>query len=151
MRYYILFLFIFISFYSKSQENIYVSPVKIPIFLSGSFGELRSNHFHSGIDIKTQQRIGLPVYSVADGYIDRIVVSSTGFGKALYINHPNGTTSVYAHLENFRNDITTYVRNIQYEEESFQIDVKVPENKIMVKQDEMIARSGNTGSSGGPH
>ncbi len=133
------------------QENYYTNPVKIPIFLSGSFAELRSNHFHSGIDIKTQRKIGFPVHSVAEGFISRIVVSPTGFGKALYIDHPNGTTSVYAHLDNFREDIKKYIKNLQYEKKTFRIDVKVPENQFKVKQDEIIATTGNSGSSGGPH
>src|SRR5690554_6952734 len=148
------FTIIFLTLYSFSvfgQTNEYTSPVKIPIFLSGSFAELRANHFHSGIDIKTQGVTGKPVYSVADGYISRIVVSPAGFGQALYIDHPNGTTSVYGHLESFRDDIAQYVKNIQYERESFRIDLQVPKDHFPVKQNEFVARSGNTGSSGGPH
>ncbi len=119
--------------------------------MSGSFAELRSNHFHSGIDIKTQGTTGIPVYAVAGGTVARIVVSPSGFGKALYINHPNGTTSVYGHLKNFRNDIEQYVKNIQYARKSFRIDVQVPETTFPVKQGDFIASSGNRGSSGGPH
>jgi hypothetical protein len=135
----------------KGQNNPFSSPVKIPIFLSGSFAELRSNHFHSGIDIKTQGTTGIPVYSVADGYISRIFVSPSGYGLALYINHLNGTTSVYGHLESFRDDIVQYVKNIQYERESFRIDLQIPKDRFPVKQDEFIGRTGNSGSSGGPH
>jgi hypothetical protein len=135
----------------KAQNNPFSSPVKIPIFLSGSFAELRSNHFHSGIDIKTQGTTGIPVYSVADGYISRIFVSPSGYGLALYINHLNGTTSVYGHLESFRDDIVQYVKNIQYERESFRIDLQIPKDRFPVKQDEFIGRTGNSGSSGGPH
>ncbi len=142
----------FVLLYSSFAQNIsIVPPVKIPMVLSGSFAELRSNHFHSGIDIKTQGVTGLPVYSVADGYVSRISVSPSGFGNALYITHFNGTTSVYGHLESFRNDIQEYVKNIQYEKESFQVDIQVPENQFPVKQGEEVAQSGNTGSSGGPH
>ncbi|MFW6290257.1 MAG: M23 family metallopeptidase [Mariniphaga sp.] len=136
---------------SSAQDNYYTSPVKIPIYLSGSFAELRSNHFHSGIDIKTQQTVGHAVHSVAEGFISRIVVSPAGFGNALYIDHPNGTTSVYAHLQSFRKDIQDYVRDIQYKKQSFRIDEKVPADRFPVKQDEIIAKSGNSGSSGGPH
>jgi hypothetical protein len=151
MKYIALFLLTLFSFSVFGQTNEYSSPVKIPIFLSGSFAELRSNHFHSGIDIKTQGVTGVPIYSVADGYISRIVVSPTGFGLALYINHPNETTSVYGHLENFRDDIAKYIKNIQYERKSFRVDLQVPKDRFPVKQDEFIGRSGNSGSSGGPH
>lgn len=151
MKYFAIFFFTFLSYFVSGQTNEYSSPVKIPIYLSGSFAELRSNHFHSGIDIKTQGVTGIPVFSVADGYISRIVVSPTGFGLALYINHPNGTTSVYGHLESFREDIAQYVKNIQYERKSFRVDLQVPQDRFSVKRDEFIARSGNSGSSGGPH
>lgn len=151
MKQFTLLFFLIFSLTGTAQNNPYSSPVKIPIFLSGSFAELRSNHFHSGIDIKTQGITGIPIYSVADGYVSRIVVSPTGFGLALYINHPNGTTSVYGHLESFRENIAAYVKNIQYERESFRVDLQVPKDRFPVKQDEFIGRSGNSGSSGGPH
>jgi murein DD-endopeptidase MepM/ murein hydrolase activator NlpD len=134
-----------------AQNKYYASPVKIPIYLSASFGELRSNHFHSGIDIKTQGVTGIPVNAAADGFISRIVVSSTGYGNALYIDHPNGTTTVYGHLMKFRDDIQEYVRNIQYKNRSFRVDVSVPPDTFPVLQNEIIAKSGDTGSSGGPH
>src|SRR5690606_10591217 len=121
MKQFTLLFFLIFSLTGTAQNNPYSSPVKIPIFLSGSFAELRSNHFHSGIDIKTQGITGIPIYSVAGGYVSRIVVSPTGFGLALYINHPNGTTSVYGHLESFRENIAAYVKNIQYERESFRV------------------------------
>ncbi len=151
MKYFSIIFLILFTFSVFGQTNEYTSPVKIPIFLSGSFAELRSNHFHSGIDIKTQGVTGVPVYSVADGYISRIFVSPSGYGLALYINHPNGTTSVYGHLESFRDDIARYVKNIQYERESFRVDLQVPKEHFPVKQGEFIGRSGNSGSSGGPH
>ena len=151
MKYFSIIFLILFTFSVFGQTNEYTSPVKIPIFLSGSFAELRSNHFHSGIDIKTQGVTGVPVYSVADGYISRIFVSPSGYGLALYINHPNGTTSVYGHLESFRDDIARYVKNIQYERESFRVDLQVPKEHFPLKQGEFIGRSGNSGSSGGPH
>jgi hypothetical protein len=151
MKQFTLLFFLIYSLVIKAQNNPFSSPVKIPIFLSGSFAELRSNHFHSGIDIKTQGTTGIPVYSVADGYISRIFVSPSGYGLALYINHLNGTTSVYGHLESFRDDIVQYVKNIQYERESFRIDLQIPKDRFPVKQDEFIGRTGNSGSSGGPH
>jgi hypothetical protein len=151
MKLFALLFFLIFSLAGTAQNSPFTSPVKIPIFLSGNFAELRSTHFHSGIDIKTQGVTGVPIYSVAEGYISRIVVSPTGFGLALYINHTNGTTSVYGHLESFRDDIARYVKNIQYERESFRVDLQVPQNRFPVKQDEFIGRTGNSGSSGGPH
>jgi hypothetical protein len=151
MKQFLVFIYSFFTIVLTAQENYYSSPVKIPIFLSGSFAELRSNHFHSGIDIKTLQKIGYPINSVAEGFVSRIVVSPTGFGNAIYIDHPNGTTSVYAHLENFRKDIQEYVKEIQYKNQSFRIDEKIPSGRFIVAKDEVIAKSGNSGSSGGPH
>ena len=151
MKHFLTLFFSALGLVSLAQDKYYTPPVKIPIFLSGSFAELRSNHFHSGIDIKTQQRTGIPIHSVAEGFVSRIVVSPTGFGNALYIDHPNGTTSVYAHLESFRNDIGEYVKEIQYKKQSFQIDEKTPPGRFKTARDEIIAKSGNSGSSGGPH
>ena len=151
MKQFALFLFLIFSLAGTTQNNPFTSPVKIPIFLSGSFAELRANHFHSGIDIKTQGVTGIPVYSIADGHISRIFVSPSGYGLALYINHPNGTTSVYGHLESFRDDIAQYVKNIQYERKSYRVDLQVPKERFPVKQNEFIGRTGNSGSSSGPH
>jgi len=151
----ILFILTGLIVFSQSKDkidpNYYAVPVKIPVFLAGNFAELRPNHFHGGIDIKTQGRTGIPVYAAADGYISRIVISPTGYGRALYINHPNGTTTVYGHLESFAPAIDNYIRAIQYEKEVFAIDQSVPEGLISVKKGEQIAKSGNAGSSAGPH
>ncbi|MDX9883036.1 MAG: M23 family metallopeptidase [Prolixibacteraceae bacterium] len=138
-------------FGQEIKKDYYAAPVTIPMFLTGNFGELRNNHFHSGIDIRTEGRTGLPVVAAADGYVSRISVSPYGFGQALYIAHPNGTTTVYGHLETFSATIRKYVRDIQYEKESFNIDVPVPAGKFPVKKGEQVALSGNSGSSGGPH
>ena len=94
-------------------------PFDIPILLSGTFGELRNNHFHAGLDIRTQGRQGLEVKSVQSGKVNRIRVSTSGYGKALYIEHFDGTTSVYAHLKKFAPKIETYVRAKQYQKESY--------------------------------
>ncbi len=148
----LLLVIIICSFLSSSaQEKYFSAPLKIPLLLSGSFAELRSNHFHSGMDIKTQGVTGQAVSAAAAGYISRISVSPTGFGNALYINHPNGTTTLYGHLLKFRDDIQQYVRNIQYEKKSFQVDIQLLPGIFPVEKDELIALSGNTGSSGGPH
>ncbi|MEL7587970.1 MAG: M23 family metallopeptidase [Prolixibacteraceae bacterium] len=134
-----------------SDPDYFAPPVKIPMLLTGNFGELRSNHFHSGIDIKTQGRTGLPVYSAAEGFLSRIFVSPGGFGLALYIEHPNGTTTVYGHLLKLRDDLQAYLREAQYDDESFAVDLSVPRGKFVFKKGDLIAYSGNSGSSGGPH
>ncbi|NLB27243.1 MAG: M23 family metallopeptidase [Bacteroidales bacterium] len=133
------------------QDNYYANPVKIPILLSGNFGELRSDHFHSGIDIKTKGETGIPVHSVADGFISRISVSPAGFGKALYITHPNGTTTVYGHLEKFTSKVQKYITDLQYRKRSFRIDQQLSSSIFPVKKNDLIGYSGNSGSSGGPH
>ena len=149
----ILILIIPWIFYSQEKypQNYFVKPINIPIALSGSFGELRSNHFHSGIDIKTQFKEGFNILSSADGYISRIKIAHGGFGKAIYIDHRNGFTTVYAHLKKFSEKIEKYVKEIQYKRESFELDLYLPKNKILISKNEIIAFSGNTGSSAGPH
>jgi len=132
-------------------KDYFASPMDIPLVLSGSFGELRSNHFHAGIDIKTQQVEGLNILASADGYISRIKISHWGYGKVLYITHPNGYTTVYGHLKKFAPAIENYVRKKQYEKESFEIELNPKSKELSVKKGELIALSGNTGSSGGPH
>lgn len=127
------------------------SPVDFPITLSGAFGEIRRNHFHSGIDIRTGGTEGKPVYAIADGYVSRVNISPFGFGKALYISHPNGYTSVYAHLKKFSGAIASWVEKAQYEKESFAMDTEVQPGVLKVKKGDLIALSGNSGSSGGPH
>ena len=132
-------------------QNTFRSPLDIPLILSGTFGELRSNHFHSGIDIKTQKRTGLPIYAIADGTVSRIKISHWGYGKALYIAHPNGYTSVYAHLKKFSPELEAYVKKIQYEQKSYEIEVFPDYGELNVVKDEVMAYSGNTGGSSGPH
>lgn len=122
-----------------------------PPALAGSFGELRANHFHSGIDFRTNQRTGYPVYATADGYVSRLRVQNSGFGLALYITHPNGYTSVYGHLSRFNPKIAQIVKQLQYAKKSYEIDEFPNADLIQVRKGEVIAYSGNTGSSGGPH
>ncbi len=126
-------------------------PLNIPLILSGSFCELRSNHFHSGIDIKTKGVEGYRVYATAEGYVSRIKVKPGGFGKAIYIRHPNGYTTVYAHLSKFNDKIEAYVRKKQYGRESYGVDLYPDASMFPVEKGEKIALSGNSGSSGGPH
>jgi len=121
------------------------------MLLSGNFGELRNNHFHSGIDIKTHEIEGKPVYAVADGFIARIKVSPVGFGKTLYIDHPNGFTTVYGHLQRFNKVIDSYIKAEQYKKESFDIDIFPGKDQLLIKKGDTIAFSGNSGSSQGPH
>ncbi|TDQ07401.1 M23 family metallopeptidase [Pedobacter metabolipauper] len=151
----------FCSLYAQGQQvfsdNKYPlvdfrSPLDIvPPALAGSFGELRANHFHSGMDYRTNQRTGYPVYAIADGYIARLRVQNSGFGLALYINHPNGYTSVYGHLSRFNPKIGQQVKSIQYQKKSYEIDEFPNAALIPVRKGDIIAYTGNTGSSGGPH
>lgn len=150
----ILLFFLSAFCFSQSQEypkNDFRSPLDIPLYASGSFGELRGNHFHSGLDLKTQQKEGLKVFAVADGYVSRIKISEGGYGKALYITHPNGFTSVYGHLKKFNGPIADFVRKRQYAQKSYEIEIFPLAGELKVSKSEIIAFSGNSGSSGGPH
>lgn len=129
----------------------FISPVKIPLALSANFGELRIDHFHSGIDIKTQGVTGKEVVAAADGYIYRISISPGGFGKALYMRHPSGYSTVYGHLERFTPAIDEFVEKSQYEKKNFTITLYPSPEKFPFKQGDIIAYSGNTGGSSGPH
>lgn len=133
-------------------QNYFRSPLDIPLYLSGSFGELRPNHFHSGLDIKTNAKEGYPVYAIADGYVSRIRVQTVGFGNSIYVTHPNGYVSVYAHLKSYAPKIAAEAKRKEYEKESFEMDEMYSEpTGIKVRKGELIAFTGNTGSSGGPH
>ncbi len=126
-------------------------PVDIPIYLSGNFAELRTDHFHAGIDIKTQGKEGFRVYAVQNGYISRIKVSAGGYGTSLYINHNDGYTSVYGHLKEYNIQIDKYVRQIQYERQSFEVDIFPEKGELPVNKGDIIGLTGDTGSSAGPH
>jgi hypothetical protein len=139
----------FLPCFSQSFEI--QSPLDIPLFLAGNFGELRSTHFHSGIDIKTKSEIGKNVYAVADGYICRVKVQAGGYGHSVYVKHPNGYTTVYAHLDKFFPELNDYVKNQQYAQRKFEIDLTIDETLFKVKAVQLIGISGNTGNSGGPH
>lgn len=120
-------------------------------FLSGTMGELRSSHFHAGIDIKTGGKIGEPVHATKRGYITRIKVSTSGYGNALYMLHPDGNTSVYAHLNEFAPAIEEFVKNEQYKQQTFEIELFPEPYQFAFKSQEVIGLSGNTGGSLGPH
>jgi murein DD-endopeptidase MepM/ murein hydrolase activator NlpD len=126
-------------------------PMKIPMYLSGNFGEIRSDHFHSGIDIKTQGTIGHRISAVESGHVSRIKVQANGYGKSIYISHTNGFTSVYGHLDRYRDDIAEYVKNMQYKRQSHMVDLYPDPSAFPVEKGELLAYSGNTGSSSGPH
>lgn len=152
IRLYIFSLLLFSTLNDiPKDKSIFISPLKIPAILSSNFGELRIDHFHSGIDIKTQGVTGKEVVAAADGYVYRIGVSPGGFGNALYVKHKNGYSTVYGHLDRFAPDIEEYVRTRQYEKKSFTVNLFPEENLFPVKKGELIAYTGNSGGSGGPH
>jgi hypothetical protein len=141
----------FSSAQAQYPQDYFGFPLDVPMQLSGNFGELRPNHFHAGFDFKTLQREGLKVYAVADGYVSRIKISTFGNGKAIYITHPNGYTSVYCHLQNAQGPIDDYIKKAQYKEQSFEIELFPKATDLVVKKGDIIGLSGNTGSSEGPH
>lgn len=154
-RRYFLVLAIFFHAYSASgqgyPQQYFRNPLNIPILLAGNFGECRPGHFHSGLDIKTQGRENLPVHAAAEGYISRIKMDKGGFGHALYITHPNGYTTLYAHLNNFIPKLQRYLRHQQYEKKRWDLDMTLQPSQFPVKKGDLIAYSGNTGGSLAPH
>lgn len=140
-----------ITMQNTYPTNYFGSPLEIPLILSGTFGELRPNHFHAGLDIKTQQREGLKVCASAEGYVSRIKISHWGYGKVIYITHPNGYTTVYGHLQKFSNHIEAYVKKQQYKNETFEIQLFPAASELPVTDGEIIALSGSTGGFVGPH
>jgi len=151
-----LFIAVVLSINIWAQQQTYdtdyfKSPLDIPLVLAGNFGELRSNHFHTGIDFKTNGVEGLKIFAAADGYVSRIKISKSGYGNALYINHPNGYTSVYAHLQSFDESLEAYIKKEQYKTRKSEVDLEPAADLFNFKQGDVIARSGNSGSSQGPH
>lgn len=156
MRHFLYLSFLFLSITVNAQrsnypQNYFRNPLNIPILLAGNFGECRPGHFHSGIDIKTKGKENLPVYAAADGYISRIKLEPGGFGHAVYITHPNGYTTLYAHLNNFFPTLQKRVHQKQYAQEKWELDLAFKPNEYPVKQGQQIAWSGNTGGSTAPH
>ncbi len=149
------FCFFLVSLVSLGQnqypKDFFSSPLEIPIQLSGNFGELRPNHFHAGFDFKTNQHEGLNVHAAADGYVSRIKISTAGYGKAIYITHPNGFTTVYGHLQKAVGVIQDKIEELQYSGKSYEMEAFFKPNELLVKKGQIIALSGNTGGSEGPH
>ena len=156
-RFIFVFLFTSISFYTFSQEqqlypqHYFHIPLNIPPSLAGNFGDLRTNHYHMGLDLRTQQRENLPVSAAADGYVSHIRVGAWGYGRAIYITHPNGFTTVYGHLNKFYTALENYLHNQQYITQSWEQDIDFSPTQFPVKSGQFIAWSGNTGGSEGPH
>lgn len=151
MKKFLVLIFLsYLSFNLKSQD--YLFPVKpgVQNYVSGNLGELRGDRFHMGLDIKTNGKIGAPVYATSNGYIERIRVSGTGYGKVVYLRHQDGKKSVYAHLNKFNNTLENYVLNYQYRNKKFIVNL-YPGKKFYYKKGEVLGFSGNSGSSGGPH
>ncbi len=151
----LLFSLLLLSFLTFSQTNYknieFLSPIDFPIYLSGNFGEIRSTHFHSGIDIKTQGVSGKKIYAVDGGYVSRIKISVNSYGKTLYLKHPNGYTTVYGHLSKFNSVFDKLTKEIQYQNSEYEINYFPKKDELKVNKGEIIGYSGNTGSSEGPH
>lgn len=149
----LLFLFIYTvtGAFSTVRDKEFSLPFDFPILFSGNFAELRSNHFHGGLDFKTQGVTGKPIHAVADGYVSRVTVASGGYGNAMYVTHYNGYTTIYGHLEKFMPEIENVVRERQYRDEVFAVDISFGQNEFPVKRGDVISLSGNTGYSFGPH
>ena len=140
------------SFAQENNKKDYHSPLGIPLVLSSNFGELRPNHFHMGLDFKTNGREGYNLYCIEDGYVSRIKVSPYGYGQVVYIDHPeDGITSVYAHCSEFKGQLDSIVKAHQQEEQDFAIEIFPKPNEIRLKRGEVFAISGNSGGSSGPH
>jgi hypothetical protein len=134
-----------------SGEPVFAPPMDIPISLAGNFMELRNSHFHSGLDMRTDGREGLDVKAAEDGWVSRVKISPWGYGKALYIEHPNGYTTVYGHLRNYVGTIADAVLEGQYKAREFEVDLVFEKGELPVKKGQVVANSGNTGGSSGPH
>jgi hypothetical protein len=155
MRYLLLFFLLFSVFQSFGQfltvQDSWALPMDAPVELSAGFGDLRPNHFHMGLDIRTGGKINLPIYACADGFVSRIRVSSVGYGWVLYVQHPNGYTTVYAHCTRFAERIQNLYLDSTAARLNNEIDLILPAQILPVKRGELIAFSGNTGGSTGPH
>ena len=135
----------------KYPKNYFQWPVKAEVGIVANFGELRNNHYHMGLDCRTEQKVNMPILAAADGYVTRIHIDATGFGRAIYINHPNGLTTLYAHLNDFYPELEAFTKAEQYKQKQWKISIDIPKGKFPVNKGQFIAYSGNTGGSQGPH
>ena len=149
--YYTLLTLFFLSNYKLALSQINISPIEYKILLSGNFGELRSSGFHTGIDIKTKGREGETIKAIDDGYISRMQVSTSGYGKVIYITHDNGLKSVYGHLRDFEKKLDSSAKKLQYSQKSYTFNKYFKKDEIIIKKGQVIGYSGNTGTSFGPH
>ena len=139
-------------FFPKNYPQDYFTwPVGAVQAIVANFGELRPNHYHMGLDCRTEQKENVPILAAADGFVAKVKIEPFGFGRALYINHPNGMTTLYAHLNDFYPELEAYIKQEQYRLESWQVFLDLPPNRFRVKKGQFIAYSGNTGGSQGPH
>lgn len=132
-------------------QGYFRNPLNIAMDASGTFGELRSTHFHAGDDYRTQQRVGLPLHAAADGFVSRVRVQIGGGGNSVYIDHPNGYTTVYLHMDSFNDALTNIIRAEQYKQQRFDVDVTVAPDQVKLSKGQLIGQAGNTGGSAGPH
>ena len=141
------------QFFPKKHypQEYFIYPISAKVALAANFGELRPNHYHMGLDCKSDQKQNRPVFAAADGYIAHVRIEPSGFGRAIYINHPNGLTTVYGHLNDFSPALEKYVKEQQYIQESWKVFIEIPVGLFVVKKGDVIAYSGNTGGSQGPH
>ncbi len=146
-----IFSFSIVSAQTSYDKNYFRYPLDIPKKLNANFGEMRNNHFHMGLDLNTISKENWPLYAAAEGYIAKIKIESGGFGNAIYINHPNGLTTLYAHLNSYTPEVAAYIKQQQYKAESWKIELNIPANVFPVKKGQLIGYSGNTGASAGPH
>ncbi len=132
-------------------QNYFRQPMDIAPQASGGFGELRGTHFHAGNDYRTQQRTGIPIYSAAEGFVSRVRVQIGGGGLSVYVDHPNGYTSVYLHMDSFNDQLSQIIKDEQYRKKSYDVDIEIARNRVLVSKGQLLGKSGNTGGSGGPH
>ncbi|HEX6914972.1 MAG TPA: M23 family metallopeptidase [Chitinophagaceae bacterium] len=147
----IFFLPAFLQTTAQRASPYFRNPLGIPMQLVANFGEVRPDHFHMGFDLRTNQRENLPVYAAAEGYVSRVIVEPGGYGRCIFITHPKGYTTLYAHLNAFYPELQRYLEEKQYAEERWEQDIVFPKGKFPVSKGQYIAKSGNTGASQGPH
>jgi hypothetical protein len=153
MKHLLLYLLLLYSgsAFAQYPRFIFRNPLGIPMHLIANFGEVRNDHYHMGLDLRTQRRENLPVYAAAEGYISRVTIEEGGYGKCIYVTHPNGYTTLYAHLNQFFPALKRFVEHRQYHDEKWEQDIKFPRSQFRVGKGQFIGLSGATGAVEGPH